>query len=89
MAGVLVLYSKDVCSILAGASPTNTADFINYCRNNLTTIRMFGIAFLASEVIIDAFVLVQVVKYQRFLRAVEGERAVLRRYHGKERIALP
>ena len=89
MAGLLVLFSKDVCSVLAGASPSNPGDFLNYCRNNLTLIRLAGSTFLASEVLLDAFVLFQIVSYQRFLKTVACERSVLQKYHGKERISLP
>ncbi len=75
--------------MLAGASPSNAGHFLNYCRDNLTMIRLAGSVFLASEVILDAYVLVQIVNYQRYLKSIATERSVLQKYHGKEKIALP
>lgn len=89
IAGVMVLFTRDFCSVLAGSSRVDAREFLNFCRQNKMTVRLLGTGILVGEMLLDTFVLVQVVKYQRYLRTIVSERHGLTKYHGKERIALP
>ena len=91
VAGILVLFSQDICSVLAGISgnPNESEQFLKFCRGNIESIRMMGSAVIVGEVIVDAVIFCQMVKYQKYLKAVQRERISLNYYNGKERIALP
>lgn len=89
MAGVMILFTQDFCSVLAGSSRIDAREFLNFCRQNKMAVRLLGTGILVGEMLFDTFVLVQVVRYQRYLKTVSCERQGLTKYHGKERIALP
>ena len=91
LAGILVLFSRDVCSVLAGISgtPAESEDFLKFCRRNIDTVRVIGTSVIVSEVIFDAFVFFHMVRYQKYMKHVQTERSRLNYYTGKDRIAIP
>lgn len=91
LAGILVLFSHDVCSVLAGISSEigESEEFLKFCRENVDGIRLIGSLAIVSEVILDTFMFVQMVRYQKYLKAVQMERNSLNYYTGKDKIALP
>lgn len=90
-AGILVLFSSDICSVLAGISGhrKESEEFLRFCRQNLDSIRFMGSAIIVCEVILDSLVFYQLVRYQKYMKAVQEERTSLNYYTGKERIAIP
>lgn len=93
IAGILVLFSTDVCSVLAGISSgkdlIENEKFLRFCRGNIEGVRIIGTGVISCEVMLDAFVFFQMVRYQKYIKTVEQERSNLNYYTGKERIALP
>ena len=95
VAGILVLFSGDVCSVLAGISGDSiknqieNEEFLKFCRNNIETVRFIGSAVIVTEVLLDSFIFVKMVEYQKYLKKVEREKLTLNYYTGKERIAIP
>jgi hypothetical protein len=93
VAGMLLLFSGDVCSILAGISNVqsseNNEEFLKFCRKNIDTVRFMGSAVIVTEVLLDTLMFMQLVKYQKYLKKIERERSSLNYYTGKERIAIP
>ena len=93
VAGILVLFSSDVCSVLAGISNGSSMheneEFLKFCRRNFEGVRVIGSAVIVTEILLDSLVFLQLVQYQRYMKAVQGEKATLNYYNGKERIALP
>lgn len=90
-AGILVLFSNDICSVLAGLSSEigESEDFVKFCRDNIEGIRLGGTFMIVSEVLLDTLMFIQMVKYQKYLQAVQRERINLNYYTGKAKIALP
>ena len=94
VAGMLLLFSGDVCSILAGIGGEisdqveNNEEFLKFCRNNIETVRIMGSTVIVTEVLLDALVFMQMVGYQKYLKKIERERSSLNYYTGKERIAI-
>ena len=93
IAGILALFTHDICSVLAGlaggASLDEDEDFLKFCQGNLDAIRLVGSMMISSEVLVDAFMFTQLVRYQKYLKSIQYERNTLNRYTGKERISLP
>ena len=97
VAGILVLFSRDVCSVLAGISNgssnhntmSESEEFLRFCKRNIESVRGIGTAVIVSEILMDSLVFLQLVQYQRYLRTVQSERTTLNYYNGKERIAIP
>lgn len=92
IAGILMLFTPDICSVLAGITGDRNAEseeFLKFCRKNIDSVRFMGSAVIVSEVLMDSFVFFHLVKYQKYMKAVQEERSSLNYYTGKERIALP
>ncbi len=92
VAGILVLFSPDICSVLAGITGDQTAEseeFMSFCRKNIDSVRFMGSAVIVIEVLLDSFVFFHLVRYQKYMKAAQEERYNLNYYTGKERIALP
>lgn len=92
VAGILVLFSRDVCSVLAGLGGSNSKEneeFMKFCLGNVETLRFLGTSVIVTELLLDSFVFLQMVQYQKYLKMMEVERATLNYYTGKERIAIP
>ena len=87
VAGILVLFSRDVCSVLAGiksdSSVKENEEFLKFCRKNVDSVRAIGSAVIVTELLIDSLVFLQLVQYQRYLRQVQQEKTTLNYYNGK------
>lgn len=96
VAGILVLFSRDVCSVLAGIAGDSGSsvvkeneEFLKFCSRNIDSVRAIGSAVIVTEILLDSMIFLQLVQYQRYLRQVHQEKVTLNFYNGKERIALP
>lgn len=92
IAGILVLFSRDVCSVLAGIGGNtleSNEDFMKFCSGNIESVRFLGTALIVTELLLDSLVFLKLVQYQKYLKMLEVERSSLNYYTGKDRIAIP
>ena len=95
VAGILLLFSGDVCSVLSGIGSDSiknqieNEEFLKFCRKNIETVRIMGSAVIVTEILLDTFMFINMVEYQRYLKKVERERSSLNYYTGKDRIEIP
>lgn len=93
VAGMLLLFSGDVCSIFAGISGSekveSNEEFLQFCRENIEAVRFMGSAVIVAELLLDTLMFMKLVEYQNYLKKIEKERSSLNYYTGKERIAIP
>lgn len=90
MGGLLLLFSRDICSVLVGGvNEANSGEkFIRFCRHNLEWIRLLGSSVIVGEVVADTVIFLEMIRYVRYLKEIEIERKTLNYYTGKERISL-
>lgn len=91
VAGILLLFSGDVCSILAGISSNRieNEEFLRFCRKNIDMVRFMGNAVIVTEVLLDTLMFMKMVEYQKYLKKIDREKLTLNYYTGKDRIEIP
>lgn len=91
VAGILLLFSGDVCSILAGISSNRieNEEFLRFCRKNIDMVRFMGSAVIVTEVLLDTLMFMKMVEYQKYLKKIEREKLTLNYYTGKDCIQIP
>jgi hypothetical protein len=95
VAGIILLFSEDACSILSGISgetiknQIENEEFLRFCRNNIDMVRFIGSAVIVTEVLLDSFMFIKMVEYQKYLKIIEKEKSSLNYYTGKDRIEIP
>lgn len=91
VAGILLLFSGDVCSILAGISSNRieNEEFLRFCRKNIDMVRFMGSSVIVTEVLLDTLMFMKMVEYQKYLKKIEREKLTLNYYTGKDRIEIP